>query len=419
MLLGLGAVATVPFWATRMLRTGKWRTDWAGRFGRCAKLPDTGRPTVLIHAVSVGEVNATRQLVALLQDRLGGDCRIVISATTNTGVRRARDLYEPAHTVIRYPLDFTCCVNRVLDAIQPDVVALIELEVWPNFVEACAKRDVPVCVINGRLSARSFSRYKLIAPALRKTFGRLAAAAVQTNDYAKRFEALGTPASRIAVTDTMKWDTARIAEAGDVEGVVALADDLGIDRSRPLVVAGSTGPGEERMLIDSRPDGVQLLLVPRLPERFDEVALIAPDMVRRTAGIRGQGPGDGRQLPGGGLFLLDTMGELRKAYALANVVIVGRSFGGLHGSDPIEPIALGKPTLIGPHHGDFTDIVSAFRSAGGIEVTSRPMQRAAALLNKPDTCRKMGERGRDVIRARQGATRRHVDLIVGLMRRSN
>lgn len=392
------AVAASPVWAPRMLRTGKWRTDWPSRFGRGETLPRTGR-TLLIHAVSVGEVNAIRALVDHLAQR-APDLRIVIATTTDTGLARATQLYAERHAVVRYPLDFTGSVRRFLDRVQPDVVALTELEVWPNFVAHCARRSVPVCVINGRLSAHSFKGYRKIRPLLRSTFARLSAAAVQSEAYAERFRALGVPPERVRVLDTMKWDTAHVADT--VDGADELAADMGIDRGRPLVVAGSTGPGEERLLIDACPPEAQLLLVPRKPERFDEVAQLVPGIVRRTA----------KRGDGGRIFLLDTMGELRKAYALASVVVVGRSFVKLGGSDPIEPIALGKPVIIGPHHANFADVVEAFRQRDGIVVIDQPGEAIAALLADADRAARLANAGREVILSRQGATRRHADLLL-------
>src|SRR5690606_10624301 len=163
--------------------------------------------------------------------------------------------------------------------------------------------------INGRLSAHSFAGYRRIAPLLRPTFARLAAAAVQSPEYAQRFEAMGVPADRVRVLDTMKWDTAQIADA--VDGADALAEARGIDRTRPLIVAGAPGPGEERLLVGQCPPAAQLLLVPRKPERFDEVATLAPPggIIRRTAHLNGHP----RPTDAARLFLLDTMGELRKA----------------------------------------------------------------------------------------------------------
>ena len=206
----------------------------------------------------------------------------------------------------------------------------------------------------------------------------------------------------------MKWDTARILD--DVPGSGALARALGLDRRRPIVVAGSTGPGEEKLLIDTCPEEAQLVLVPRKPERFDEVAQLTP-MVRRSEHPDGtERPPDTRRL-----FLLDTMGELAKAYALADVVIVGRSFLGLYGSNMTEPIALGKPTIVGPHHSDFSDVMEALDTGGGIEVTDRPGEAVKRLLADPDRAAALAKRGRDVILSRQGATDRHVELLVKLM----
>ena len=417
MVYSIAGLASSPVWGWRMLRTGKWRTDWRGRFGRC-QLPTDDRPTLLIHSVSVGEVNAIRQLVPKLHERTQGRVRIVIGVTTDTGIDQALRLFgpndadRPTFEVVRYPLDFGACVGSFLDVVQPSLVATVELEVWPNFIHECTKRKIPVCVINGRLSPRSFRGYSLGAVFVRPTFARLAAAAVQTEEYAWRFEALGTPGRRIHVLDTMKWDTAEIAEPQDVQGADELAKAMGIDRSRPIVVAGSTGPGEERMLIDTCPAEAQLVLVPRKPERFDEVAALEPQkMVRRTAC-----PDESvRQPDETRLFLLDTMGELRKAYALADVVLIGRSFLGLYGSDPLEPIALGKPAVIGPCHSDFADMVEALQVGGGIEVTQNPGDLASELLINKRKAEVLGQRGRKVIRARQGATDRHVDLLVSLL----
>jgi len=416
--LGAATVSS-PFWGFALLRTGKWRTDWAGRFGKVT-MPDQfksdSRPTILLHAVSVGEVNAIRQLVEQIDQQTDGAVRMVISVTTNTGIARAKQVFEPDHQVIRYPLDFSCSVRRVLNAVKPDVVGLVELEVWPNFMQQCQRRGVPVCVINGRLSERSFKAYKMGRPFLRPTFAKLATAAVQNQAYGERFEAMGMPGDRVVVTDTMKWDTAVIAEPDTVEGVDELAAALGLDRSRPLIVAGSTGPGEEELLVRTCPTDAQLVLVPRKPERFEEVARMlkqqAGHLIRRTEcsdGSTRQVDADTR------VFLLDTMGELRKAYALADVVLVGRSFVGLYGSDPIEPVALGKPAVIGTHHGDFADIVSAFTAGGGIEVSDQPGKLTEALLEDKQRATELAQCGREVIRCHQGATRRTADLLLKLL----
>ena len=412
-LYALGAFITSPVWAFGLWKTGKWRTDWRGRFGKTPPLPHTDRPTILLHGVSVGEINATRALVALLTASGGPPLRVVISATTNTGFDRARELYGGTHEVVRFPFDFSWMVSRFFDAIRPDVVALVELEVWPNLAQICRARGIPLAVINGRLSDASYKNYRWAKPFVRSMFRTLSLVGAQTEEYARRFQALGTPRDRIFVTDTMKWDTVKWEE--EVFGAAELRAALGIDPDRPLVVAGSTGPGEEKLLLEEKPEGVQLLLVPRKPERFDEVFRLLPGMVRRSERPDGTGGAAGGTSSPEDVYLLDTMGELTKAYSLCDVAVVGRSFVPLGGSDPIEAIALGKPTIIGPHYDNFRDVVTAFHEVGGIRVTKKPMREAKAILDNPEVGREMGALGRKTIQDRQGATERNAELLKELI----
>ncbi len=313
-----------------------------------------------------------------------------------------------------------------MDAVRPDVVALVELEVWPNFVARCEKRSIPVGVINGRLSPRSFKGYARIRTVIGPSFRRLAFAAVQDGAYAERFRWLGVSESRLQITGSMKWDAVQISDS--VPGADELAAELGIDRSKPLIVAGSTGPlppkgapigyddrngrppwCEESLLHAACPEGVQLLCAPRKPERFDEAARALPGCVRRSERKKGEGSPAGR-------FLLDTIGELRAAYSLADIAIVGRSFGQLHGSDPIEPVSLGKATLIGPCHSDFEGTVGPLASAGGLKVVSAEAlhQNLKDLIASPPIRERMGQAGRDCIRREWGASGRHAALLRSL-----
>ena len=395
----IGMTAASPLWGWRMFSRGKHRTDWAARLGQGAALPAPGAGgRLLIHAVSVGEVNAARGLVESMAAR--GD--VVLCVTTDTGFARAMQLFGQRIPVVRYPFDAGFAVQRFLDRVQPTAVALMELELWPNFMQSCTARHIPVCVVNGRLSARSFKRYRFARGVLRPMFAQVHQVAAQTQDYADRFVAMGVPADRVCVTGTMKWDTAQVADA--VDAAEQLAADMGIDRSRPLVVAGSTAPGEESLLHSAVPEGVQLLCAPRKPEWFDAAAAALPGCARRSRGECGSQTGR---------FLLDTIGELRKAYALATVVVVGRSFGTLHGSDMMEPVALGKATVIGPRHGDFQDTADKLVQAGGLRVTSASelLRDLSALLNDAATRGEMVAAGRAVIARQQGATARHAALL--------
>lgn len=410
----LAAAALAPFWAR------KPRAGWAQRMGKDLGVEPRNEAfkgsRVLLHGVSVGEVNALRGLVELLRAR---GTEVIVSASTDTGIARAIDLYARGdfpRSVVRYPLDFSWAVKRFLDAVRPDAVGLCELEVWPNFVKACARRNIPVAVVNGRLSERSFKGYRRARWALRGTFARLSAAAVQDDQYAARFVTMGVPLARVSVSGSMKWDSARLDQSPAEAD--ALATAMGIDRTRPLIVAGSTAEGEEAMLHQACPPGVQLLCAPRKPERFEQAAADLPGCIRRSWSKPGgaqplhvQGLGTTRQR-----YLLDTIGELRAAYALADVCIVGRSFGKLFGSDPIEPVSLGKATVIGPAFGDFATIVAALKSAGAIEVTAAGDLRRVlrSLLDEPARRTRLAARGRACITEHQGATLRHATLLLTL-----
>jgi len=429
LIYALAGVVSSPAWGANLLRTGKWRTDWAGRLGRVSTFPSQAgadqpqnrnrreRRTLLIHAVSVGEAAAIRSLVGQLQQMAGGRLELVVSCTTDTGVARAKSLYEPDVRVVRYPLDFSACVRRFLDGVRPDAVALVELEVWPNFAAACRRRAIPLAVINGRLSERSRRLYAPLRPLVRRTFAGLDAVLAQDASYAARFAELGVRPDRLEAIGSMKWDNADLRYPSgphEREAVEALGQALGVDRDKPLIVAGSTGPDEEVMLLERCPADVQLLLAPRKPERFEEVARLHPAMVRRS------NHPDARRPPpptraAAGRFILDTLGELRRAYALADVVIVGRSFNGWGGSDPIEPVGLGRPTLIGPAHHHFQSVVDALRSGGGLEVTDDPIDTAISLLKDRRRAEALAESGRAVILSHQGASTRTARRLLDLL----
>jgi len=406
------ALVTAPWW----LR--KKRAGWSERFGKIASLPQppAGRKRLLIHAVSVGEVNAVRALIP----RLARDLDVVLAATTDTGLKRAQELFgstpagesgggaehAPVIHVVRYPLDASWAVRRFLDAVSPDCAALVELEVWPNFIAECQRRGIPVAVINGRLSARSFRNYRRGRWLMGRFFRKLAFVAAQDEACAERFRAMGVSPDRCIAAGNMKWDSAGTPPAP--EQVEALAKQLGIDRSRPLIVAGSTAPGEHELLHEAAPRGAQLLCAPRKPEWFDQAAQALPGCIRRS---RNGSSG------GGDRFLLDSIGELRQAYALADIVVIGRSFGDLFGSDPMEPAALGKPMLIGPAHADFRQAVDALRDAGALLVVDREQLAStlADLLADGPRRAMMGQRALACVAANRGATDRNARMLLDLV----
>jgi 3-deoxy-D-manno-octulosonic-acid transferase len=439
------AILYLPFLLYQMAALKKNRRGWGQRLGFVRRRV-SNRPCIWIHAVSLGEVNATRRLVAEIERRLP-HYDVAISTTTDTGHAAALKHYQPK-PIFRYPLDFSGAVTRVLDRIRPDVVVLMELEAWPNFVTLTSRRRIPIMIANGRVTEdRSMRRFRrpIIRDLARQMFSKIAFVGAQNDAYAARFAELGVPPDRIFVTGSMKYDTAVIAD--DVPGDEALARALSIDRRRPLIVAGSTGPGEEELLLRAyrqllpRHPGLQLALIPRRPERFNEVARLIegqgfactrrserPDLTdpagsasSPTAGVEpGDKPVSPQAASKAAVFLGDTMGELRKAYSLADVVFVGRSLVRMGGSDLTEVAGLGKPMCFGPHVENFLDIAEELtgaqaavrlRSAGELASTLH------SLLSNQAEARAMGLAAQEVVRRNRGATGRTVDLLCQVLGR--
>jgi len=414
------AIAYIPILIFQRVFRGKIRTGWSERFGHVPVRPG-GKPCIWIHAVSLGEVNAAVSLVAELRRRLP-DHDIVISTTTDTGRAAAVKHFGEA-SVIRFPLDFSWVVRRALDRVRPRAVILMELEVWPNFIAIATQRGIPVGIANGRITAeKSMRRFRLpiLGTLARRMFGQIAFVAAQDDTYAERFIELGVKPDRLRVVGNLKYDTARIADR--IEGDSALAAALGIDPALPLLVAGSTGPGEEAQLLNIyeemlRTDpGVLMAIIPRKPERFDEVA--AQIEASGLACIRRSRCPDGAATPQSGgrrVMLGDTMGELRKFYSLATIVFVGRTLVPLGGSDLMEVAGLAKPMCIGPHFENFADAAAQLLAAEGacrVDDAATLLPALRGLLKDPARRQKMGNSARDVVHRNQGATKRSVDFIM-------
>ena len=297
------ALAYLPVAIYNAIIRKKNRRGWAERFGFVPRF-DATKPRIWVHAVSLGEINATPRLVEAIQKKRP-DHDIVFSTTTDTGYARAVQLYG-RDRVFRLPLDFSLVISRVLNRVNPSLILLVELEVWFNLIRMADARNIPVAIVNGRLTERSVSRFSWLGSIAKSMFNRLAWVGAQDDAIASRFKTLGTPTDRVQVTSSLKWDSAVVTD--DVEGSTELARALGIDASRPLWVCGSTGPGEEIMILDAlgrlrsgpsevdqtdsatkaesvRPHPI-LAIVPRKPERFDDVARLIGrtgfDCVRRS-----------------------------------------------------------------------------------------------------------------------------------------
>jgi 3-deoxy-D-manno-octulosonic-acid transferase len=423
----IAAVAISPFILYQAITTGKYRRDWDQRMGRMPTLPPAEGSRVWVHAVSVGEVNAVRGLVTAWRTRYP-QTQFVISTTTDTGMTRARELF-PDLTVIRYPLDFSRFVSRALDRIAPTMIVLVELEIWFHFVTTAKRRGIPVAIVNGRLSKRSRQRFGWIKPIARRMFGSLTWVGAQDEAIAQRFRQLGASAERVNVTGSLKWDTAEVTDK--IAGSESLARAMGIATDRPVWVCGSTGPGEEDVILKAysslRPKfpDLQLVLVPRKPERFDEVA--AAIKKHGLACIRrSESPdGDERTPVTESVQLIDTMGELRKAYSLADVVFVGRTLADMGGSDMMEVAGLGKPIIVGPHTENFADIMQKFRASNAIclvdaelndvQAADRLVICVSRLLERREEARQMADRGCEVVKRNRGATERTLEQLMAIM----
>ncbi|HRX85441.1 MAG TPA: 3-deoxy-D-manno-octulosonic acid transferase [Phycisphaerae bacterium] len=426
----IGGIFYLPVLLYAMVFQRKNRRGWRERFGgpRPARNVMRGMDAlkrgrnVWVHAVSLGEINAARGIITALRERVGAGF-VVVSTTTDTGYARAVELFGPER-VFRFPLDFGATVRRTLYRLEPSLIVLMELEVWYNLVTMAAADGIPVCVVNGRLTERSCRRFGWIAPVARRMFGALAWVGAQDEATADRFVSVGVPRDRVTVTGSVKWDTAAIAER--IAGQEALAGALGLSQDAPLWVCGSTGPGEETLLLETfarivaTHPGLQLVLVPRKPERFDEVA----DLIRKGgyACIRRSQHPDGASPAKASagtprVVLGDTMGELRKFYALADVVFVGRSLVPMGGSDPMEVAALGKPIVTGPHMENFRQPVAALSAADALVQTqaSGLADVIERWLTDPSAARSAGEAGRATVRANQGATERTLARLVAML----
>jgi len=402
----------------RVIRHKRYRSGWDQRFGKISRRsPD--KKCIWLHAVSVGEVNAAKTIIKELENKFD-DFEIVISTTTDTGFVRATNLFGKNNQVFYFPFDFSWIMRRAFSNIRPSICLLMELEVWPNFVQIAQQSNIPVIVVNGRMSDKSFPRYQKIKPLVKKMFGKISLTLAQTEQYARRFKELGCPDEKVIVTGSLKYDTAQLTDK--VEGADSLAAQLNIGSER-LWVAGATGNDEEKILLDVYQNlkqdnmfvDLRLAIVPRKPERFDEVAQLIErrdlPLIRysRIKNNTGAPPSDKQAI-----ILGDTMGDLRKFYSLATIIFVGRSLVPMGGSDMVEAAALGKCTVLGPYAFNFKQTVEALLAdSGAIMVKDQQelFQTMQQCLSDSDFAQSIANNGREVIRKNQGATQKTIDQI--------
>ena len=336
---------------------------------------------------------------------------VVVSSTTATGLEAARKHF-PDLEVFAFPFDFSWAVVRALGRVKPRLVVLGESELWPNFLGECARRAHPVAVVNGRISPRSVDRYAWVRGLVRWMFAGLRMAGAQTAEHAAGFLAMGAQPGRVRVTGNIKYDGA-MTDKGNAR-IAELRAALGVEPGDRVLVAGSTQPGEEAAALAAfqglraKHPRLRLFLVPRAPERFDEVARLLEsagvEFVRRSART-------GRAA----VVLVDTMGELGALWGLAEVAFVGGSLDGKRGGQSmIEPAALGAAVLFGPHVWNFKDTARRLLEAGGAYQVADGRELAATvgrLLDDEPERRAAGAAARAFVLAQQGATERTLDML--------
>jgi 3-deoxy-D-manno-octulosonic-acid transferase len=374
-----------------------------------------------IHAVSVGEVIAAAPLVEGLRQRWPA-VPLVISTVTETGARVVRERFAGLAQHRYLPLDFPGPARRVIASLQPAFFIGMETELWPNLLRALAAGNVPTMIANGRLSDRSFRRYRLVRAGMRRVLSHVTVFAMQSDEDARRVIALGAPPERVVVTGNLKHEP-----LPDPAGVADLWHRLlGLAPGRPVWIAGSTHRGEEEAVLEAhrrvssgRP-GLALVLAPRHPERVGEVlGLIAS---RGFTAVRRSELPRQREARGAGaesIIVLDTVGELAQLYSIGDVVFVGGSLIPLGGHNMLEPALRGKPVLYGPHTANFREAAAILLAGGGGQVVRDAGELADALrvlLDDPTRRARAGAKAREAAASRHGASRATLDLVARYLR---
>jgi 3-deoxy-D-manno-octulosonic-acid transferase len=411
-----------PWLIYNALTTGKYRQGlWRKFTGRAVRRVGYA-PCVWFHGVSVGEIHLLRQVIARFQKR-HPDWECVISTTTDTGYQEACKNF-PNAPVFYWPLDFTWAVHRALRRVRPSLVVLAEGELWPNFLAATKKRGIPVAVINGRLSPRSFRRLQRSRFLTRPVLANVDLFAVQTEEYADWYRGLGVPSHRIVPTGSVKYDgvetdrqNPRTRELVNLFGVGGL-----------IWIAGSTQEPEEKIVVDiyrravvKHPD-LRLFLVPRQKERFDGVARLLHDsglpFLKRSR-LKGGADYAVKSPNHHPIILVDTIGELSALWGLADMAFVGGSLDGRRGGqNMIEPAAYGAAVVFGPHVWNFKDTADRLVRAGGavqIQDADELEKVTRRLLENPAERRHLGEAARHFVLQQQGATERTLDCLDQLL----
>ena len=415
-LLALFLVLTLPYWLLQMMRHGKYRAGLRERLGAVPSKLNTpsGQRTIWVHAVSVGEVVASSAVIEALRMKFP-EHRVVISTTTATGQRLAARRFG-AESVFYFPLDFGTAIRPYLSALRPELVVIAETEFWPNFLRLAKRSGSRVAVINSRISDRSLPGYRRFRSWLPTVLDNIDLFLAQTDEDRRRLIEIGAPAGRVSVTGNLKFD---VAPPSTPAIVASIRESFGMSGGGPVLVCGSTVEDEEGSLLSAfrnilvdHPKAV-MILAPRHPERFVEVAELVEKlgfrMWRRSLW-------SGEPLAGG-VFLVDTIGDLAALYSLATVAFVGGSLVPRGGHNILEPALYGVPVVTGNHYENFRDIVNYFRDRNAVRVVGLAELPLVfmELIGSQETRETLGRNSLAALESQRGATDRTVEALVHLM----
>ena len=416
----LTLVVLSPYFLYQALRHNKYVGSFRQRLGYLpVSLNLDGDDSIWVHAVSVGEVLAARSVIAELRQRYPR-LRLFLSTTTLAGQQLARRSVSDIDGVFYFPFDWTFSVRRTLDRVQPRLFVMIETEIWPNLLRECRRRRIATVLVNGRISYRSFPRYRLIRPFFRRVLADVDRFCVQGDEAARRLISLGADPARITITGSLKFDALEVIPTPG-RGRERVLRFFRMSANRPVLVAGSTLKGEEEAVVRAfnrlRSGGSSALLViaARHPERFGEVERLCRQeglsTVRRT-----ELPIDAE--PRADAVILDTIGELAEVYQIATVVFVGGSLVRAGGHNILEPAVFGKPIVFGPHMENFAEIAEAFlANDAALQVRSDRELEAAVLSLMGDPVRRarLGAAARALVDANRGAKDKTLSVIASLV----
>lgn len=408
MLYDIGFLIFSIFYLPTLIFKGKLHSSFKERFGKYddekrTKLVAPG-DKIWIQAVSVGEVALCKSLIPALKSRFP-QSRIIISTITKTGNDLAKKLYSKDAVIIYFPLDFSFVVKKAAAIIRPNIYVMIETEIWPNLLKELSRQNVPSVLINGRISDRSFGKYKLVKGFLKNTLSEINAFCMQSETDASRIKELGAPAERVRVTGNMKFDSAPLTDASGI--------------SEEFFVAGSTHSGEEEIVLKvfsslaKEFPGLKLLIAPRHIERAREVEAAAKESGLEAIRLSTLNePLTANSQPK--ILILDTIGQLNDFYKKAAIVFIGGSLVKHGGQNPIEPAVIGKAVIFGPYMFNFKHVASVLlESEGALQVESEKelLERSRALLKDGRERKRMGENAKHAIMENRGATDRNLELI--------